>query len=119
MERYHFFTSSCNQFRLRMPSLAQMHRDESEMDGTLANTLKTLKAIHHEFFNGHRGKVSYLMHCYCSSDCRSVGFDMGFPVVAGPLLTHIESDVECLIIASKACFQRRMEGCLVALPHLL
>jgi hypothetical protein len=36
-----------------------MHRDESEMDGTLANTLRTLKTIHHEFFNGQRGKVSH------------------------------------------------------------
>ncbi|XP_024385583.1 RNA polymerase II C-terminal domain phosphatase-like 4 [Physcomitrium patens] len=56
MERYHFFTSSCHQFRVRAPSLAQMHRDECEIDGTLATTLKTLQAIHHEFFNGHKGK---------------------------------------------------------------
>ncbi|KAG0611489.1 hypothetical protein M758_7G144200 [Ceratodon purpureus] len=72
MERYHFFTSSCNQFRLRTPSLAQLHRDESEIDGTLANTLRTLKEIHHEFFNGQRGKIMKRRPLQESPDVREV-----------------------------------------------
>lgn len=52
MERYHFFSSSCSQFGVNSASLAQLYRDESETEGTLATTLKTLRAIHHEYFNG-------------------------------------------------------------------
>ena len=60
MERYHFFSSSSRQFAVGSPSLAQMRRDESESDGTLATTLKVLRAIHHGYFHKPLDQVSNL-----------------------------------------------------------
>jgi RNA polymerase II C-terminal domain phosphatase-like 3/4 len=72
MERYHFFTSSCTQFGLRAPSYVQLHRDESESEGCLATTLRTLRAIHHEFFNGHVGQGMKRKPSSDSADVRQI-----------------------------------------------
>lgn len=72
MERYHFFTSSCVQFGVKTPSLAQLRRDESETEGCLATTLRTLRAIHHDYFNGHAGQNSKRKPSSDSADVRQV-----------------------------------------------
>ncbi|KAI5064813.1 hypothetical protein GOP47_0019508 [Adiantum capillus-veneris] len=53
MERYHFFGSSCKHFGIASASLLEAEKDESEDDGTLANTLKLLRQIHTAFFDGY------------------------------------------------------------------
>ncbi|CAO2186115.1 unnamed protein product [Urochloa humidicola] len=47
MERYHYFASSCRQFR----SLSESMQDERESDGALATVLDVLKHIHAIFFD--------------------------------------------------------------------
>ncbi|KAG0631953.1 hypothetical protein M758_1G293200 [Ceratodon purpureus] len=83
MERYHFFTSSVVQFGVRAPSLAQLHRDESETEGTLATTLKTLRAIHHEYFNGHGGQNMKRKPLSESPDVRQVIRKLRAKLLAG------------------------------------
>lgn len=80
MERYHFFTSSCVQFGVKAPSLAQMHRDESETEGCLATTLRTLRAIHYEYFNGHGAQVNSSSTVLPLGFC---GFGISFRVASG------------------------------------
>lgn len=53
MERYHFFGSSCKQFGIASASLLEAEKDESERDGTLANTLELLRCVHTAFFDGY------------------------------------------------------------------
>ncbi|GAV83120.1 NIF domain-containing protein/PTCB-BRCT domain-containing protein [Cephalotus follicularis] len=50
MERYHFFSSSCQQFGYTCKSLSELKSDESEPNGALASVLKVLRRIHHIFF---------------------------------------------------------------------
>eukprot|EP00250_Pteridium_aquilinum_P022100 c25301_g1_i1 orf=498-2045(-) len=52
MERYHFFGSSCKQFGIASASLLEAEKDESENEGTLANTLELLRRVHTAFFDG-------------------------------------------------------------------
>lgn len=80
MERYHFFSSSCSQFGVNSASLAQLYRDESETEGTLATTLKTLRAIHHEYFNGKSQKRKLSSD---SSDVRLVIRSLRAKLLAG------------------------------------
>lgn len=65
MERYHFFSSSCRQFGIPNASLLEAQKDESEEDGTLANTLQLLQSIHTAFFDeiylDERGRIE--SHC--------------------------------------------------------
>ncbi|KAI7738808.1 hypothetical protein M8C21_006255 [Ambrosia artemisiifolia] len=56
MERYHFFASSCKQFRYKCKSLSELKSDESEADGTLATILQVLKRIHSLFFDPELGE---------------------------------------------------------------
>ncbi|MQM12723.1 hypothetical protein Taro_045643 [Colocasia esculenta] len=51
MERYHYFSSSCRQFRYAEKSLSEMRQDERESDGALATILGILKRVHEMFFN--------------------------------------------------------------------
>ncbi|XP_042486899.1 RNA polymerase II C-terminal domain phosphatase-like 4 isoform X3 [Macadamia integrifolia] len=51
MERYHFFSSSCRQFRIFAESLSELNRDECKSEGALASVLKVLKGIHEKFFD--------------------------------------------------------------------
>ena len=52
MERYHFFGSSCKQFGIASASLLEAEKDESEHNGTLANTLDLLRRVHSAYFEG-------------------------------------------------------------------
>ncbi|XP_042486898.1 RNA polymerase II C-terminal domain phosphatase-like 4 isoform X2 [Macadamia integrifolia] len=55
MERYHFFSSSCRQFRIFAESLSELNRDECKSEGALASVLKVLKGIHEKFFDQELG----------------------------------------------------------------
>ncbi|KAI3744320.1 hypothetical protein L1987_57399 [Smallanthus sonchifolius] len=56
MERYHFFASSCKQFRYKCKSLSELKSDESEADRALATVLQVLKRIHNLFFDPEQGE---------------------------------------------------------------
>lgn len=99
MERYHFFTSSCVQFGVRAPSLAHLHRDESETEGILAVTLRTLRAIHHDYFNGDGGQVNHSIYIFLllvSVGLLDLAFHSGLHQDLG--LAPAEDDVQCLCI---------------------
>ncbi|KAK9051102.1 hypothetical protein SSX86_027728 [Deinandra increscens subsp. villosa] len=56
MERYHFFASSCKQFRYKCKSPSELKCDESEVEGTLSTVLQVLKRIHNLFFDPELGE---------------------------------------------------------------
>ncbi|KAH9625612.1 hypothetical protein KSS87_016088 [Heliosperma pusillum] len=66
MDRYHFFSSSCRQFRHPQKSLSELKCDENELDGTLATILGVLKRIHGQFFDPGNGDD------YAARDVRQV-----------------------------------------------
>lgn len=51
IERYHFFASSCKQFKQDSKSLSELKMDESEYDGALSTVLDILKRTHRLFFD--------------------------------------------------------------------
>ncbi|KAL1222800.1 RNA polymerase II C-terminal domain phosphatase-like 4 [Cardamine amara subsp. amara] len=51
IERYHFFASSCKQFKQDFKSLSEIKMDESESDGPLSTVLKVLKQTHRLYFD--------------------------------------------------------------------
>ncbi|XP_074310609.1 RNA polymerase II C-terminal domain phosphatase-like 4 [Silene latifolia] len=66
MDRYHFFSSSCRQFKHDWKSLSELKSDENELDGALARVLGVLKRIHGQFFDPSNGDD------YAARDVRQV-----------------------------------------------
>ncbi|XP_010672808.2 RNA polymerase II C-terminal domain phosphatase-like 4 [Beta vulgaris subsp. vulgaris] len=58
MDKYCYFSSSSSNFGYNnCKSLSQLNKDEDECDGALANILRVLTQIHHEFYDNNCANV--------------------------------------------------------------
>ncbi|KAK9684259.1 hypothetical protein RND81_10G197400 [Saponaria officinalis] len=61
MDRYMYFSSGCHKLGYNCKSLAELKRDEIELDGALSSILQVLKRIHRDYNNNNSNNVRCLL----------------------------------------------------------